>query len=230
MKKTLILSSIFCFIARFKMSTIIGSHTAHFSALAVVGPIIGLQTTFTQLIISFGGFGLWTLLHCNTVNSMMLVYHVPSFMGMAYNCLAFSNSAQKSFKTIAALCAALIPALCIIIFCTHTVGEHAWPYALLWILPIILPLRKHQSFFRQTLASTLACHAVGSVIWLYTHNLTAQQWLALTPVTCIERLAIATVSTGIWALITYFNQHDLLQQGWNKISLWIKLKISPYRL
>lgn len=230
MKKTPLLASIFCCTTWLKINIIVGSCAARFSALAFAGPIIGLQATLTQLIISFGGFGFWMLFHGNTVNPMILVYHVPSFMGMAYSNLVSSNPISTSQNNhTKRIIAALIPVLCIIMFCTHPVGAHAWPYALLWIFPTLFPFWKQQSFFWYALASTMTCHAVGSVLWLYTHHLTAHAWLNLLPTTIAERLSIATFSTGIYAGFCTAKA-SRIRENWNKVSLWIKLKISPYRL
>jgi len=227
MKKTLLFSSICCFFTRFKISSIIGSYAAHFSALALVSPIIGFQMTCTQLTIGFGGLFLWMLLHCNSAYSMMLLYHIPSVMGMAYSCLAHNRNATQSTGIAKTIIAALIPILCIILFCTHPIGSHAWPYALLWIFPCLFPLLKRPAFFWHALASTLACHAVGSVLWLYSHHLTAHEWLTLMPITTMERLAIAVGCTGIYGVITGIITHAKVQKNWNKFSLWIKLKINP---
>lgn len=220
MKKPFLLSSFLLCLTRFKINYIIGSYAAHFSTLAFLGPIIGTITQLPTLMLSFGGFFLWMLLHTKTILSIKLLYHIPSYIGMAYSCLNFS---QSSYPEIKQVFAAIIPALCIGIFLCNPIGMQAWPYALLWVFPCVFPWLKRPSFFWQALASTLTTHAVGSVLWLYAHHLTAQEWLALTPITILERISISVISTALFYLGRY-----LVRLDWNKISLWIKLKKNYY--
>lgn len=104
-----------------------------------------------------------------------LAYHIPGLFASLY------WATQSRLVKIA-------PAvLCMILFITHPVGASAAVYSLFWLIPICVTLFCKETIFTRSLGSTFTAHAVGSVIWLFTVAMSADQWLALIPVVIIER-------------------------------------------
>ncbi len=170
----------------FKISFIVGSQLAHFSAVSIAIPLVGLLSGITGclaiLVIKMAlGFSY------NPVGSLhMLAFFVPGFCASLY--LA---SGHISIRLI-------VPIVCMVLFIAHPVGFGAFPYALYWLIPIILYFVGKKSLFLQALGSTFVAHAVGSVIWLYTVPTSSLLWLGLIPIVIAERLLFAS---GI--VITY---------------------------
>ncbi len=169
-----------------KISFIVGSQLAHFSAVSIVTPLVGLLS---------GIIGCWALLVIkmafgfayNPVISLhMLAFCVPGFCASLY--LASSHISIRL----------ILPIVCMVLFIGHPVGFYSFAYALCWLIPIILYFVRKKSFFLQALGSTFVAHAVGSVIWLYTVPMSSVLWLGLIPIVIVERLLFAS---GI--VITY---------------------------
>jgi len=89
-----------------------------------------------------------------------------------------------------------IPTLCILIFILHPVGRYAFLYSFYWLIPIGFYFFQQKGYFsivfNAALTSTFLAHAVGTIIWLYTFDMSAAQWLALIPVVAWERLFFAS--------------------------------------
>lgn len=170
----------------FKVSFIVGSYTAFFSAancmVPLSGAFAGLPATglvTVCLMIVRVLFSTWNPF-------ILLVYHVPGFFASAY-------LASKSF-----FIRLVVPIVCMFLFVIHPVGGSAWVYSLYWLIPAVLYFYKNESFFLAALGSTFVAHAVGSVIWIYAVPMTAHDWLHLMPVVCIERIVFALGMTGIY--------------------------------
>jgi hypothetical protein len=96
----------------------------------------------------------------------------------------------------------IIPLTCMALFILHPVGSQAWFYSMYWLIPVALFAGKklgYHSVFSTALSSTFIAHAIGSVMWLYTSNLTATSWIALIPRVAVERSVFAAGST-----LTYY--------------------------
>ena len=95
----------------------------------------------------------------------------------------------------------LLPLLCMLLFVMHPVGGQAFTYSLYWLVPVALcalftlqpslKARRSFSLMATGLSATFISHAVGSVMWLYSLQLSAQYWLGLVPVVPIERMLLA---------------------------------------
>ncbi len=96
-----------------------------------------------------------------------------------------------------------IPLLCMGLFLVHPVGATSWVYSLYWLVPIGLSFISSPSIFVRALMSTYTTHAVGSVIWLYTHVTTAVYWHMLISQVWLERLAYAGLLVGSYYVIIY---------------------------
>ena len=104
----------------------------------------------------------------------------------------------------------MLPLLSIMLFVLHPVGGTAAVYSLYWLVPVVLyaafafkpSLKAHRSLslLASALSATFIAHAVGSIMWLYNFNLTAEYWLTLVPVVPIERMLLATTIAVCYAL------------------------------
>lgn len=90
---------------------------------------------------------------------------------------------------------AVIFPLCIALFLVHPIGQQAWLYPLIWLIPFFATFSKKRLILN-SLGTTFTAHAVGSTIFLYAFGLTPQIWLGLIPVVLIER---GFFTVGIWA-------------------------------
>lgn len=95
----------------------------------------------------------------------------------------------------------LLPLTCMILFITHPTAGSAFLYSFYWFIPVSLYFVKNKNIFFAALSATFVAHAVGSVLWLYTVNMSAEQWLALIPAVAFERLAAAFGITVFYMLI-----------------------------
>lgn len=162
-----------------KMSFILGSHAAFFTAAAIVMPLSG---AFAGIAGSCAAFGLGVMIRGLLTGSMplyFLAYHIPGLCASLY-----WATSSKILRIAPAL-------LCMILFLIHPVGFGAAWYSLFWLIPIILTFRKSSGLFATALASTFTAHAVGTLIWLYTLPMAPHDFIALVPVVLVERLLFA---------------------------------------
>lgn len=97
----------------------------------------------------------------------------------------------------------LIPCICMILFVCHPVAGSAFLYSFYWFIPMVLYFSKSQNTLCVALSSTFVAHAVGSVMWLYSTNMSAEQWLALIPVVAFERLVAVLGIVFFYMLIKF---------------------------
>lgn len=113
----------------------------------------------------------------------------------------------------------IIPIVCIILFNLHPIGRQAWPYSMLWLIPIVAIFFKKR-LISNSIGATFTAHAAGSVIFLYAFQLTPAIWLSLIPVVFLER--------GFFALgifINYLAINNLLNYLMKKFDLPILKKL-----
>ncbi len=163
-----------------KMSFIVGSHTAFFSAVNIANPLIGAFNTRKQTMLIFCALFLSRFLFCGTIDLHFLAFIVPGLFAALY-----WNVQGPAIRLLA-------PLLCFALFLAHPTGLAAAPYAAFWLIPIALYFKKDKPLFFHALSSTLIAHAVGSVIWLYTVPMSSTAWLALIPIVCLERFTFAS--------------------------------------
>lgn len=163
----------------YKISFIIGSSFAFFTFAPMIVPVAGMLGGITASLILFSigivsryfWFSSWSL--------HLLAYHVPGLFSSLYWC---KNSWVIRVLPVIA---------CMIAFIAHPEGAQAALYALLWFIPLISFYAYPESRFMTALGSTFTAHAIGSVIWIYTVPMTADQWLLLIPVALVERCCYA---------------------------------------
>ncbi len=168
----------------FLLSHLQGSLSLSFSANNCIFPLIGSflgpwQTILCMLMV-LGSKAYFLGLHGT--------FGIPSFFA------ALSWSVQESNKRwLDALCNLVLPLACVVLFCVHPVARAAFPYSLYWFIPMALYIFRQFDMFNRSvvssaLSSTFVAHAVGSVMWVYTVPMRAEEWLGLIPLVAIERL------------------------------------------
>lgn len=175
----------------FKLSFIVGSHIAFFSAVAVITPLAG---AFAGITGSLGVFGVSILLRALLMGSMpfhFLAYHIPGL---------FASVHWATQSKIVRIAPAL---LCMALFIVHPIGSGAALYSLFWLIPVYTTLLATETVFSRALGSTFTAHAVGSVIWLYTVPMASDQWLSLMPVVVVERALFTVGMMAAYTVIKY---------------------------
>lgn len=175
----------------FKVSFIIGSHVALFSATSIMVPLSGAFGGLSGAIaVSFMRACLNML--CGGVLSFTyLAYHIPGLFAALY------------WTTSSPVIRVLLPLLCMAGFISHPIGAQAWAYSLFWLIPVFLYFYRKNNLFLTALGSTFTAHAVGSVIWIYADPMTPGVWMALIPIVVLERCVFATGMVVAHAVLTY---------------------------
>ena len=140
-----------------------------------LGPLFGALSAFfvrgTNVIITYQSLDLLTVIR---------------FLPMMLAAVYFGMRGRKM---------AVIFPLCIVLFLVHPIGQKAWLYPCIWLIPLVTTFYKKRLILN-SLGATFTAHAVGSTIFLYAFGLTPQIWLSLIPRVFIERGIFAL---GIWA-------------------------------
>ncbi|KKS68648.1 MAG: hypothetical protein UV38_C0001G0189 [candidate division TM6 bacterium GW2011_GWE2_42_60] len=194
-----------------------GSLSGIFAFNQSLYPLIGMVAG--PLLMSLWGF-LNFVLHFSfsaAICKTLLAAHLASSCGMLYAALIASSN-YLYFKR--GLCAAMV-FVCGIAFIIHPVGRFALLYPCFWFIPLIIAFIPKPSIFLTALGSTFACHAVGSVLWLYAGKIpSALAWNNLIPVVASERLIFALGSCIIGMLFA-----TLFAFIKSKLSFWLRPKI-----
>jgi hypothetical protein len=155
-----------------------------------LGPVLGITAVLVSELISFFMLG-------KAINMLNLLLLLP-MLGGAYVFATFG----KQRLSLA------IPVLAIILFNLSPVGREAWVYSMFWLIPIICELFFKKSLFFRALGSTFTAHAIGGSFWNYFATMTPQMWIALIPVTAVERLVFATgITVSFVAVNTIMNRY-----------------------
>lgn len=192
----------------FKVSLIFGSFAAFFTASSMLLPLSGafggILGSASFLVIGM----ILRLLTGSVLSFKILAYHIPGFFASAY------WARPTKYLSI------MLPIVCMALFIAHPVGRLAAPYALYWLIPVVIALisvlKKYNvpfvpsrlrdipsnSIFMHSLSSTFIAHAVGSVIWIYATPETPAFWYALIPVVAVERLVMAIGMTAAYYCIS----------------------------
>ncbi len=181
---------------------IFASSSLSFGLSAALAPLIGFFSSASRC---FGFYALRTCIYLATSWHLPgFTYYLPTLAGS----LALSSQSR--------LVEALIPALCMATFILHPIGASSWLYSLYWLIPIGISIVPKRSIFLRSLSSTFITHAVGSVLYIYTHPTTTLFWHALAPQVWLERLAYALILTSCYygiLFITQFNPEGSLCQN-----------------
>jgi len=179
--------------ARFiKLSFIVGSKAAFFSAGHCVSPLVGLYSGVGMSVIALCIRSSLTSYTLHMTPHLALAYHIPTFFAALY----LATIAQPKVNFLQRAGMALLIVACFAAFGLHSVGSQAVAYTAFWLIPLLSTLIAHNNRFFHALASTFTAHAVGSVIWLYSVGpVSPAAWLALMPVVVVERLLFASGMT-----------------------------------
>jgi len=170
-----------------------------------ISRIIGSEQSFTlfELIAPLGGIFLGPLFGAlsafivrganvivaqQTLDFLTVMRFLPMMLAAVY----FGMKGRKM---------AIIFPVCIILFLVHPIGQKAWLYSMIWLIPLIATFGKKRLILN-SLGATFTAHAIGSTIFLYAFGLTPQIWLALIPVVFIERVFF---TVGIWVSYLVIN-------------------------
>lgn len=190
-------------VGKIKVLLSFGLHIAPISpittALSLGGTILGPLPMALTLIIRAALNTLWY-----TPLSFLHALHIPSLAGMLvwstfYPTLHATRMPSLSTRSLLAL----IPASCMLLF--WFVAPGAWLYGALWLFPIAAIIIPHRSSFLHALASTGTTHALGSIMWLFSHPMNTAAWQSLIPVACIERLLLAGLLAGLFCGARYLS-------------------------
>ncbi|PIU21294.1 MAG: hypothetical protein COT15_02955 [Candidatus Diapherotrites archaeon CG08_land_8_20_14_0_20_34_12] len=101
---------------------------------------------------------------------------------------------------------AIIPVISMAAFMLHPVGQQAWIFSLMWLVPLFAKFSNR--LFLKSLGTTFTAHAIGSALWIWTIPSTPEFWILLIPIALAERIAFAlgiTVSyVGINTILNRF--------------------------
>ncbi len=194
--KTMLAFGIIELASMLKMSYMVGSWSAFFSATNIAVPMAGVfgGTALTGLITIMRALSRWLLLGSNPAS--FLVFHIPGVVAAFY------------WRSSSRLVKMGLPLLCMALFIAHTPA--AWFYSLYWLIPVGLYVAKRESIFEKALSATFIAHGVGSVIWAYTVPMADSVWLALIPIVAIERLVFASGMAIVYHIVTS------LESVWDK--------------
>ncbi len=157
------------------LSFIIGSQKAFFSATTSLSLLVAAHSNLWMLL-----FFLIPLKDLSIAQlGLFLLNRIPLFF------------AAWSYRMPTAITSMVVPLNCFLLFILHPMGAQAWPYALYWFIPVVIYTLGYHTIFLKALSSVFVAHALGSVIWLYTHDMSPEIWLALIPIVAIERLLMA---------------------------------------
>ena len=154
---------------------IVGSKFAWFSCVTFALPALGYQYSLLYVI-----FYIFTKALClKKLSALFFLCRLP----LVFSTLALQ---RRDIKISVG-----VPLIAIILFCMHPVGNQVFYYSWYWFIPMILYWFVQDSLCARAVSASFIAHAVGSVIWLYVGNISAQTWIALIPLVAVERLLIA---------------------------------------
>ncbi len=119
------------------------------------------------------------------------------------------NATDRMLASYVDVCLRVVlPLMAMVLFSMHPIGGKAAVYSIYWLVPVALyatfalkpSLKSHRSLslLSTTLSATLVAHCVGSIMWLYNLNLTAEYWLGLVPIVPVERMLFAGATAVLY--------------------------------
>lgn len=185
------LATILVVLRLIKVSPLWGGCFSYFSFADVLMPLSGLSGIGMALFLFVTRIAVRSLFF--NASLIATVYHIPGLCASFY-------WAQNQLQRLIGI---FVPLLCMMLFVLNPVGRAAALYVTLWIVPVLLSLKGADTPFEKSLVSTFIAHSVGSIIWLYTKNLTAIEWVSLIPVVIVERFTFASIMTMVYYGVYY---------------------------
>lgn len=190
-----------------KLSCIFGTKLAFFSLNQCLTPVMGFFAGTQQNIVIFCIRTLIAL--CWTgLGFCSFTYHLPTLAGTLF---LTTNSRMLRVS---------LPLLSIILFMVHPVGAKSVLYCVYWLPPLIMSIKMPRSIFLQALASTLTTHAIGSTLWLYSHQTDPLFWHSLLSIVWLERVLFACCMTTAYYGVMY-TRVRLNQLGSTSSAPWV---------
>lgn len=174
-------------------SWVIGSVSAFFSAINVMGPLVvvfgGLPGGLIYLALNF----------CFKTKTIFLLAStgVPNLLAGWY------------WRLNSKLIKILLPCLSMGLFWYQTWGTLAAWYAALWFIPVLIAVFNFNNLFAKSLAATWMAHAVGSILWLYFGNISAQSWLYIMPIAILERTCLAVLMAIMYQAVKTMSKYKM---------------------
>ena len=156
------------------VSYMVGSMGVYFSCTTTIAPVIARHMGLSWITLFLVTQKSMTL----SVLLLHLIRRLP-LLGAAY-----------AYKSRHWFISVIIPVLCMLLFVMHDIGRQAWPYAMYWLIPVVLWFAVDSIWSRALIASFVA-HGLGSVICLYAGDIPVATWMGLIPIVIIERLLMA---------------------------------------
>jgi hypothetical protein len=189
--------------SKLTFSCVLGSYAMKFSGINFLVPLLGAFFGITT-----AGLALATIFALKFFfTTLCVTLGIPTALATLSWIVNTHNT--KRFAQIAHitdfLLHVLFPITCIILFIMHPTGGQAYAYSFYWFIPVTLFFVQYiseKNIFLMAMQSTFIAHATGSIMVLYTTNLTATQWLSLIPIVAIERLVMASGMTLSMLAIT----------------------------
>ncbi|MFH1408365.1 MAG: hypothetical protein ABIH34_00495 [Nanoarchaeota archaeon] len=202
------------FTSQINFAAILGAEGQHFTLFQFFAPIAGAFLGF----IGIGLVLLTELINHTVMGKEFILLNIIRLFPLLFATYYFSK-VRKAWFGVA------VPVAAMILFWLHPTGQAAWPYALLWLVPIVAVF--FPSVLARSFGATFTAHAVGSVTWLYTVPMEAGVWIGLIPTVLYERTLFALgIAGSYWimnVMLHYVNERwdvPILQLG--KLPLWVK--------
>jgi hypothetical protein len=193
---------------------IVGSYRCAFSLTTIFAPVMAKQFGFGWISLFFisknwFSFAAMPGVACLSLEPLANSGSVASGSHVFFSCLLLSLLhrtpllfASFAYRTRHWFTSIFLPALCMLLFVSDAVGSVAWCYSLYWVIPMILYFVKN-SLLTRALGASFVAHSVGSVIWLYTGNISAEIWIGLIPIVVCERLLMTAGMLALDMAITH---------------------------
>jgi len=176
--------------SQINFSRVTGAENQYFTLFQFFGPIAG---GFLGSIIGVASVLFAEILNFFYVGNPLTLLGAARLLPMLFAAYYFASK-SKRFSTV-------IPLVCMAAFIIHPIGRQVWYYSLFWLVPIAAKFFPERLFLR-SLGSTFTAHAIGSAIWIWLIPMPAVAWIALIPVTFVERTLFAA---GISISFVVFN-------------------------
>jgi hypothetical protein len=150
-----------------KVLPIIGSYLGYFSTHAILFPVTGLMGGPGSAILYLM---LKIILGKLTLHKAICFQLLNNLGGIA------ANSSWNNHKIVNLL----ILLACFLLFILHPIGFQTPLYTLYWLIPFAIIITNQCSLFFRSFGATWIAHAVGSIVWLYTHEIALTEWIFLT--------------------------------------------------
>ncbi|MBX9831072.1 hypothetical protein K2X40_03875 [Candidatus Babeliales bacterium] len=200
---SLILFGILALVSFFvPISPILGSFKFTLTGVSTVFPLIGGLASLPYAALFIMTYGLFRALTAISITTT----GIPLFfatMNWNIQTQALTNK-SRTINLARLFLQVVVPMICMALFVAHPVGRQAFVYSWFWLVPVALyTLEKLniRGVFFTALSSTFIAHGIGTALWIYMVPMTAEQWIALIPVTLAERLVMAAASTLFFVLI-----------------------------